>query len=62
MGDVKASLGHGCAGWYVEWFDKEKDARAHWYGNREACSKRMKEAPPPLRKMGLRKGSIKIIS
>lgn len=53
-GKVEATLGHGCAGWYVEWFQEDDSAplgfrAAQWYGTREECEARKAQPAPPLR-------------
>lgn len=51
---ITATLGHGCAGWYVEWFQEDEAAPmgfrcAHWYGTHEDCVARMAKPAPTLR-------------
>jgi hypothetical protein len=53
LGQIEVVLGHGCAGWYVEWYQEDSSAPlgyrvAHWYGSREACLVRMLEKAPTL--------------
>jgi hypothetical protein len=48
---IETVLGHGSAGWYVEWFQEDHSTpmgfrAARWYGSREQCDER-KNGPVP---------------